>query len=155
MKDQLIKVIINGLQGKNTHLSPEKAIKGLTPSTAKQRPTEDIHSCWDLIHHIVVWQEGILKAIVGEKVDWKDIDKNHNWPSPDYLKEDSNFTNLVQKFANGLKEAEKLVKTIDLHNPMPAWGNAPVIQAFMVLLQHNSYHLGQMVTVRKSLGIWE
>ncbi|MFX0126272.1 MAG: DinB family protein, partial [Candidatus Hodarchaeota archaeon] len=70
MSDTLIKVIVNGLHGKNTHLNPQKAVEGLSPTSARNRPSAELHSCWDILHHIVVWQEGILRAIKGEKVDW-------------------------------------------------------------------------------------
>ena len=66
-----------------------------------------------------------------------------------------NFPNLVDKFLQGISKAEDLAKSIDLHKPLPAWSESPVIQAFMVLLQHNSYHLGQLITTRKSLGLWD
>ncbi len=155
MKDQLVKIIINGLHGKNTHIKPEKVIAGLNPDNASKKPEESNHSCWELLHHIVVWQEAILEAIEGKKVDWKEVEKNHNWPSDEYLSNDSNFSSLVDKFLLGISKAEKLANSVDLHKPLPAWSEAPVIQTFIVLLQHNSYHLGQIITTRKNLGLWE
>jgi uncharacterized damage-inducible protein DinB len=154
MKEQLIKVIINGLHGKNTHISPEKAIADLSPEDARKKPKNSNHSCWELLHHIVIWQEAIFEAIEGKEVDWREVSKNHNWPSDEYLSDDSNYTNLVDKFLQGLSKSEELVNSADLHKSMPAWDDAPVIQAFMVLLQHNSYHLGQIITTRKNLGLW-
>lgn len=154
MRDPLIKAIVNGLHGKNTHLEPKKAVEGLISTSARNKPDSEFHSCWDILHHIVVWQEGILQAIKGNKVDWKDIARNYNWPTTELLSDDSNFPNLVKKFENGLTEVEELAKTVDLHKAMPAWDDAPVIQAFIVLLQHNSYHLGQIIAVRKILGDW-
>lgn len=154
MKEQLVKVIINGLHGKNSHVNPKKAIEGLTPENARKKPDNSNHSCWELLYHIVVWQEAIFEAIEGNKVDWQEVSKIHNWPSDEYLSKDSNYPNLVNKFFQGISKAEKLANSVDLHTPMPAWTEAPVIQAFIVLLQHNSYHLGQIVTTRKNLGFW-
>ncbi|MFX1506822.1 MAG: DinB family protein [Promethearchaeota archaeon] len=154
MKETVVKALVDGLYGKNTHLNPKKVVEGLTPANAKIKPENDNHSCWDLLHHIKIWQKAILDAIKGEKVDWGDISKHHDWPSVEYLSDDQNFIGLVKMFEDGLKEAEELIKTTDLHKSMPAWDNAPVIQAIIVLLQHNSYHYGQIVAVRKNLGIW-
>ena len=154
MKKQLIKVIINGLHGKNTHIQPKKAIDGLNPENARKKPDDSNHSCWELLHHIVIWQEAIFEAIEGKEIDWEEVSKNHNWPSDEYVSNDSNYPNLVDKFLQGLFKTEELVNSADLHKPMPAWSDAPVIQAFMVLLQHNSYHLGQIITTRKNLGLW-
>ncbi|MHA2307211.1 MAG: DinB family protein [Candidatus Hodarchaeales archaeon] len=152
MKESLIKALTDGLHGKNTHVTPKKALEGLDPTNAKIKPDNNYHSCWESLHHIVVWQEAIIMAIEGNSVDWKDISKNHNWPTDDYLSDNTNFQKLVLKFENGLKQAERLFKTIDLHKPMPDWDNAPIIQSIIVLLQHNSYHLGQIMAVRKILG---
>ncbi len=153
MKEKMVKALINGLYGKNTHIHPEKALEGLTPANAKIKPENDLHSCWELLHHLKIWQKAILKAIKGEEVDWKDISKNHNWPNANYLSDDQNFIALVKTFEDGLLEAENLIKTSDFHKPMPAWDDAPILQAILVLLQHNSYHYGQIVAVRKILGI--
>lgn len=154
MTETVVKALINGLYGKYTHLSPKKVIEGLTPSNARIKPENDNHSCWDLLHHIKIWQKAILESIRGQEVNWKDISKNHDWPNAAYLSDDQNFINLVKMFEESLLEAEELIKTTDLHQPMPAWDGAPVIQAIIVLLQHNSYHYGQIVAVRKFLGIW-
>ena len=154
MKETVVKALIGGLYGKNTHLNPKKVVEGLTPANAKIKPKNDLHSCWELLHHVKIWQKAIIEAIKGEEVDWEDISKNYNWPSDEYLSDDQNFINLVKAFENGLTEIENLINTTDLHKPMPAWDSAPVIQAIIVLLQHNSYHYGQIVAVRKSLGIW-
>ena len=155
MNEGLVKIIENGLEGKFTHINPKKAINGLSPENARKKFNDSTHSCWDLLHHIVVWQEGILDAIEGNEVDWEDIEKNNNWPTDDYLSKDSNLEPLIEKFMQGLEKAKKLANSIDLNLPMPAWRNAPVMQGFMVLLQHNSYHLGQLITTRKNLDIWE
>ncbi len=154
MKEQLVNMIINGLHGKNTHIQPKKAVAGLNAENARKKPDNSNHSCWELLHHIVIWQEAIIEAIEGKQVDWQEVEKNHNWPSEEYLAKDSNYPNLVDKFLLGISKAEELAKSVDLHKPLPAWSEAPVIQAFIVLLQHNSYHLGQLITTRKILGLW-
>jgi uncharacterized damage-inducible protein DinB len=153
MKESVVKALVNGLYGKNTHCSPKKAIEGLTPTTARIKPENDYHSCWESVHHIVVWQDAIIEALKGNQVDWQNISKNKNWPNAEYLSDDDNFTQLVKKFEDGLTQTEKMLKNIDLHKPMPSWGDNPNIQAVIVLLQHNSYHIGQIVAVRKILGI--
>jgi uncharacterized damage-inducible protein DinB len=154
MSEQLVKVILNGINGRFTHIDPKKAVDGLIPDEARKKLIDSNHSCWELIHHIVVWQEAIIEAIEGKKIDWEDVEENHNWPTTEYLLEDSNFNPLIKKFLQGLEKAENLAKTTDLNKPMPTWKDEPVIQGFMVLLQHNSYHLGQIITTRKHLGLW-
>ncbi|MHA2175356.1 MAG: DinB family protein [Candidatus Hodarchaeales archaeon] len=153
MKESVIKAFSQGLYGKNTHIDAKKAIEGLTPTIAKFKPDNDFHSCWDLIHHMVVWQEAIFEAIRGKDVDWEKISKEKNWPDLNYFEDETNFDNLIEKFLEGIKTAEEFLKEGELHKPMPAWSNQPVLRGFIVLLQHNSYHLGQIMAVRKTLNI--
>jgi uncharacterized damage-inducible protein DinB len=153
MQDILIKILKDGLQGKNTHINPQKALENLTADIARESPLNGIHSCWDLLHHILVWQDGILEAIKGNKVDWKEI-STRNWPTKEDLMNDSNFADLVIQFKQKTEETQKIIESVDFQKPIPAWENEPIIRALVVLLQHNSYHFGQIVAIRKHLNDW-
>lgn len=153
MQDILIKILKDGLQGKNTHINPQKALKDLSADTARERPLNGIHSCWDLLHHILVWQDGILEAIKGKKVDWKEI-STRTWPSEEDLENDSNFADLVVQYNQKTEETQKLIESVDFQKGIPAWNDEPILRALLVLLQHNSYHFGQIVAVRKHLDDW-
>jgi len=159
MRKQLIKDLSNGLIGDLTHLAPMKAVEGLTPTTARKKPSNKYHSCWDLLHHTVVWQDILLKNIDGKFIDWSTISNEDNWPSNDYLSKDDNFMELVKKFNKNLEMAATKLEEIDLmkgikigpeHTP-----DVTYFRLFLVFLQHTSYHLGQIVTTRKLLGDWK
>lgn len=154
MKNTLITVLKDGLHGKNTHIDPQKALKNLTADTARKKIKNGNHSCWDLLHHVVVWQEAILDSIKGNKVDWKRISETKNWPSEIEMQDDVNFEALKTKFSQKIEETENLIETIDLQTPISAWNNEPAIRAFLVLVQHNSYHFGNLVAIRKELNDW-
>ena len=159
MRKQLIKDLSNGLTGDLTHLEPMKAVEGLTPTIARKKPSNKYHSCWDLLHHTVFWQDILLKNLDGKFIDWSTISNEENWPSDEYLSKDDNFIELVKKFNKNLEIAAKKLEKIDLmkgikigpeHTPDETY-----FKLFLVFLQHTSYHLGQMVTTRKILGDWK
>jgi uncharacterized damage-inducible protein DinB len=141
-----------GLVGKGIHIDSKIALKGLSPSLARKKPRDNVHSCWELLHHVVVWQEAMIVAIKGNEVDWDGIATSNNWPTAEMLAVDSNLSNLLLRFEKGIGEVENLLENLDFNNPMPGWDNDPIIQGINVLLQHNSYHIGQIVIVRKLLG---
>ncbi|MHA2125463.1 MAG: DinB family protein [Promethearchaeota archaeon] len=158
MKEQLIKDLSSGLTGALTHLKPMKAVEGLTPTTARKKPSNKYHSCWDLLHHTVIWQDILLKNLDGEYLDWSRLDVE-NWPSKESLSKDDNFLELVKKFDKNLELAATKLEKIDFmtgikigpeHTP-----DVTFFRLFLVFLQHTSYHLGQMVTTRKLLGDWK
>ena len=158
MEKQLLKDISSGLIGGLTHLHPKKAVEGLTPAIARKKPKNLDHSCWDLLHHTVFWQDILLKNLEGKIVDWYPP-HDKNWPSNEYLSKDDNFLGLLEKFNNNLeKAAEKLkninlMKRIEIGPPLPP--DASYFRILLVFLQHTSYHLGQLVTTRKLLGDWK
>lgn len=141
-----------GLYGKQTHVSPERAISGLDSNTAKKKLGDNSHSIWELLHHIVVWQDVTIDAINGKDVDWKEVHAR-NWPSNKELLSDSDWEKLVKQFYSGLEEMEKIIESGDFARIIPEW-KAPVAEGLLVVLQHNSYHLGQIVSVRQATGTW-
>lgn len=154
MNESLSKLVINGLNGLVSHIDPMKAMNGLNPENAKKKVSAELHSCWDLIHHIVIWQEAVINAIIGNVVNWGEIEKNNNWPDPKLLEDGSNFKRLLKKFRDDLENAKQIAGEIDLTKELKNWAENTALQAFGILFQHNSYHIGQLVTTRKNLGLW-
>ncbi|MDH4214313.1 MAG: DinB family protein [Candidatus Thorarchaeota archaeon] len=142
-----------GLRGKHTHMDPLKALEGLTPENARMVPSKGTHSCWHILYHIVYWQELMLTAIKGEEVDWPK-NNEESWPTNKLLERSKDWVKLVEKFENGLNEAENLTRTLESTEDLPAWPKVPPFAAFLVLAQHNSFHIGEIVATRQALGIW-
>ena len=42
----------------------------------------------------------------------------------------------------------------DLHTPIPHGDGQTLLREALVLADHNSYHLGQLVDLRRALGSW-
>ncbi len=159
MREQLIKDLSSGINGFLTHLEPKKAVEGLTPTIARKKPSNKYHSCWELLHHTVFWQDILLKNLDGKVLDWSTISNEENWPSDEYLNKDDNFIELIKKLNKNLEIGAKKLEEIDLmkgikigpeHTP-----DVTYFRLFLVFLQHTSYHLGQIVTTRKLLGDWK
>ena len=154
MKKQLINAISSGLHGEWTHTDPKRALAGLTPINAKKKSTKSTHSCWELLHHIIVWQDTIINNIKGENLDWREIESQDNWPTEESLTDDSNFLDLKNRFLAGIEEAQDLLKQTDFTEMSRGYPELPKIKLYITLLQHTSYHLGQIMSLRKNLGDW-
>ncbi|MFX0080582.1 MAG: DinB family protein [Candidatus Hodarchaeota archaeon] len=159
MSEQIIKDLSSGIKGVLTHLEPMKAVKDLTPDNARKKPENKYHSCWELLHHTVYWQDILLKNLEGKIIDWSKISNEDNWPSDEYLSKDENFIELVKKFNKNLEIAASKLEKIDLMKSIKIGPertpDVTYFRLFLVFLQHTSYHLGQMVTTRKFLGDWK
>jgi hypothetical protein len=63
----------------------------------------------------------------------------------------------VREFKKDLKAMEDLVRNAktDLYAKIP-WGDGQtILREALLVADHNAYHLGQLVTVRRLLGEWE
>lgn len=154
LQNQIIKAISSGFHGKWTHIDPQKALRGLTPASAKKKSDGIDHSCWELLHHIVIWLEAIISQIKGQTVNWHELEKTENWPSEESMQDDSNYHKLVERLQAGIEDAQKLLEQVDFAKIPPGKPELSTIKLFLVLLQHTSYHIGQIITVRKCLGTW-
>lgn len=160
MQNQILTDMINAISGAITHLSSANALINLTPEKSKIKPKEKYHSCWDLLHHLIAWQNIVIQNLNGEFRDWWNIPEDENWPTEEDLSDNQNYEDLKNQLNINLEKIKQLFKTIDLMEVVKIRSGEesnPVtkFRLMLVFLQHTSYHLGQIVTTRKILGIWD
>ena len=153
MTDFLIGALKNGLSGKGIHMNPEQAVDGLTAEQAKMKTRDDCHSCYQILHHIIFWQDLMLEALRGKDVNWPKTNEP-SWGNNEELKTSEDWEMLVSRFKFGLEEARSFAENSESLEPLPAWPGVSIGRALMVFAQHNAYHIGELVATRKGLGFW-
>ncbi len=151
--DWIQQAFSDGLYGKQAHYDVLKALRGVTAKDAKKQPNKKLHSIWDHVYHMVFWHDITLKAINGEELDWETI-KGTDWLPADATMNEKAWRELVASFANHLTELKRINETADLTRLIKGFGGAPLGKGVLIEIQHNSYHIGQVVILRQILGIW-
>ncbi|MFC1736901.1 DinB family protein [Candidatus Hydrogenedentota bacterium] len=158
MENQFIQDIASAMTGELTHMPPKRAVDGLTPEVARKRPPNLGRSCWEVLYHVVFWQDVFIQNLDGKTMDWfPPHDKN--WPTEDLLSDDKEFEALVRRFNENIALAIEKLQTIDfserikIGEPLPP--DATKFRVALVFFQHMAYHLAQIVTTRKALGNWK
>ena len=151
MKELLKTMLRAGLYGKHTHINPTTLIKSLRPEESKIRLGGYDHSIWDLLHHMVIWQDFTIQGLDGEEPDWKEI-QDIEWLASDYQYKDADFHNLVEDFVKGLEKLETHIESTDPQQSIPALGNSTAAHSILVVIQHNSYHLGQILVLKNLIS---
>jgi len=138
-------------QLRNTHnqkdwfVTINDAIAGLTPEQVTWKDSGGNHSIGELANHLLFWDTDQLARFKGEE-------------PPKYGgKNDETFTNFdaknwaatVKQIDTVLTELEKAVEAAD-DKKIQAW--APALLAHVA--EHNAYHTGQIICVRKLQGSW-
>ncbi len=101
MTSETIDAIMSGLKGDFIHSDPLIILKGLTPDIARKKGCDYNHSCWDLLYHIVLWNDIFLTNIKGNVGNWN---PHNNWPVESELENDTDFYNLITTFESQINE---------------------------------------------------
>ncbi|MFW9856019.1 MAG: DinB family protein, partial [Candidatus Thorarchaeota archaeon] len=104
--------------------------------------------------HTIVWHDTFLEHIKGESPNWGEVEETINWPKQEDMENNSEFETLLTRFRTRFDETKELLNMVDFAQIPIGKPELSTIQLFAALLQHMSYHLGQMVTIRQSIGDW-
>ena len=113
------------------------------------------HSLWMLLEHLRIAQWDILEFSRNPKYTSRKWPEEY-WPKTDAPPSPAAWNASVKKFHQDLKAMQKLVKEpeTDLFARIP-WGDGQtILREALLLADHNAYHLGQMLDVRRLLGAW-
>lgn len=127
-------------------LNFKQAIKGVDENLAARKKGEAFNSIWQLVNHMIYWRKTVmirLQAVLG------------NPPMPDFYQPDTPDQQLWKETLLHFEEVQyALVKAIrtfpsaslDKASPMKGQTN---YQLLIGCLQHDSYHMGQMILLKK------
>jgi hypothetical protein len=78
------------------------------------------------------------------------------WPEGDSPADEATWDRSVAEFRADLKSMMDLVRNaqMDLFAPIAHGQGQTVLREALLVADHNAYHLGQLVTVRRLLGCW-
>jgi uncharacterized damage-inducible protein DinB len=146
--------IDNALTGTGAHVEMTKAFEGLDWKLAGIRPTRVEHSIFQLLHHILYWQEWAVKWLDGEDPP---IPKraSESWPeepAPASLQE---WKKTIARLDLVLEDLERRAGDSDLFRKQISMGaEKSRLEMLHTIAGHNSYHLGQVVLLRQLLAAW-
>ena len=153
LRDQLVGV----LDWEEAHVGFDKAIDGIPPDKRGARADGFEHSPWALLEHIRIAQEDILDFCVNTAYEhtlkWPD----DYWPRDAAPPSESAWTESITSCKRSREELKRLARDVeDLTAKVPTGtGQQTYLRAILLAADHAAYHVGQLVAVRRALGIWE
>jgi hypothetical protein len=143
------------LSGGDAHLDFESAIADLPADKRGEKPPGLPHTPWRLLEHMRIAQWDILRFSVDPDHVSPEFPAGY-WPEGDAPPDPSAWDRSVESFRSDLQAMKDLVADpkIDLFAPIPHGQGQTILREALLVADHNAYHLGQMVTVRRLLGAW-
>lgn len=151
-RDHLVRL----LDWEEAHVGFDKAIDGIPVDKRGARAIGFEHSPWQLVEHMRVAQEDILDFCVNpnyhHNLKWPD----DYWPSAT-PPSDAAWNESIRSFARSCEKVKALARDVkDLTATVPTGkGDQTYLRAILLVADHTAYHVGQLVAVRRALGIWK
>jgi hypothetical protein len=152
LREHLVSLLTAG----NAHTTFNDAVKNMPVELRGKRPKGVDHSAWEILEHLRIAQSDILEFSRDAK------HKSPKWPEEYWPKrpappDEKAWDKSVRAFRKDLKTMCALVsdEKTDLYAKIPHGDGQTILREALLTADHNAYHLGQLVLVRKMLGAWK
>ena len=141
------------LRGGIAHVDFEQAVAGLDPQRVNDTLPGLPYSIYGLVEHLHRAQRDILEFMTNPAY------RERAWPAdywPTQPASPQDWLASVQGLRDDLAELGRLVERedLDLNARVPNGKGQTNLREFLLVLDHNAYHLGEIVTLRRALGLW-
>jgi hypothetical protein len=152
LREQLIKLL--GWQ--DAHVNFDDAVEGIPPQFQGVPPDRLPYSLWQLLEHMRLTQRDILDFCLDpayEAPKWPD----DYWPKSTIPPTPEAWQESVAAFRADREALERLIAdpTLDLHEKIPHGEGQTYLREVLLVADHNAYHVGELVAVRRLLGVWK
>ena len=144
------KTLSVALTGRGAHVPTADLFDGMSWESAGERSGEASHSVFQLLNHLVYWQDFALRWLAGEKPATPEHDAD-SWPGSAVPADRDVWEDAVDRFTKGLSELLRRAEESDLDRELGPKTTREILQ---IVASHNSYHAGQVAAQRRSLGAW-
>jgi hypothetical protein len=152
----LRKHLVSLLKDDGAHVAFEGAVRNMPFELQGKRPKGVDHSAWQLLEHLRIAQWDILEFSRDPKHRSPKFPEGY-WPSSPTPPDKHAWEKSADAFRADLEAMIKLIEneSTDLFSKIPHGDGQTVLREALILADHNSYHLGQLVLLRRLLGAWE
>ena len=148
--------VLKLLEGGQAHADFDAAVKGLPARLHGKKPKGAAHSAWEILEHMRIAQWDILEFSRDAKHVSPEFPGGY-WPETPAPPNRSSWAQSIRAFQRDLRAMSKLVAdpSIDLFARIPHGDGQTILREALLVADHNAYHLGEMILVRRLLGAWQ
>lgn len=157
MNPESAAIVASSLSWEQAHATLDHALEDLPAGLRGVRPERCPHSVWELVDHIRRTQNDLLDFCVNpryeEKLKWPD----DYWPPSPAPANDGEWAGTLAAIQRDAAAIARFATThaATLEQKIPHGTGQTYLRTVLVAMDHASYHVGQIVMVRRLLGVWE
>lgn len=144
------------LDWQDAHASFDAAVQGMPAAMQGVRPAGLPYSAWELLEHLRFTQWDILEFCRNPAYAEPSWPADY-WPSSSTPPRAESWDESAATFRADREALKQLAadSTLDLFAQIPHGTGQTYLRELLLVADHNAYHVGQLVAVRKLLGAWK
>jgi len=152
LRDHLVRL----LDWEDAHVSFDKAVDGIPPDKRGAQAAGFEHSVWQLLEHIRIAQDDILDFCINPRYSHALTWPDDYWPRRPAPPDETAWTESMAAYVRAREELKGIARGVeDLTAPVPTGKrHQTYLRAILLAADHTASHVGQIVAVRRALGIW-
>jgi uncharacterized damage-inducible protein DinB len=149
--------LARALAWEEAHATFDTAVDGVPADKRGARPAGFEHSPWQLVEHIRIAQDDILDFCVKAKYEHTMKWPDDYWPAKPEPPDASAWDESLAAYARGREALQRVAReTPDLTAAVPTGkGSQTYLRSILLIIDHSAYHVGQLIALRRALGIWK
>ncbi|PAE23940.1 MULTISPECIES: DinB family protein [Bacillaceae] len=136
--------------------SIDQALHEVTAAEAAWRSSGNSNSIWQIVNHLIFWNEDITHRIEGTENPRKAQDNEVTFGNPGDPEDESGWAQTVQRLNDVMNKLKEVIAELDdekLKAPYAANSNS-IERLLSNIMMHDTYHVGQIVLLRKLQSSW-
>jgi hypothetical protein len=157
MSDKAIRDLLGkALAWGDAHATFDNAVSDIPAEVRGRRPEDLPYSAWQLIEHLRITQRDILDFCVDpdyQEMKWPD----DYWPSSPEPPSAEAWDESIRAYKKDRQALQKLAAdtSVDLAAEIPHGDGQTYMRELVLVVDHSAYHVGQLVLLRRLLGLWK
>ncbi len=145
--------LVYSLSGKGAHMSFDKAVKGFPLDKVGTAVPRLAHTAWQQVYHLWIAQWDILEFSRDARHQSPEWPTGY-WPAPS-PERPALWDETISKFRADLAAMIELVEDEknDLLAPFAHGQGQTLLREALLVIDHNAYHVGQLVDLRRLLQL--
>ena len=152
MSKELREQLTKALDWDSAHLRFDDAVKDFPAELRGTRPPGGPHSPWELLEHLRITLSDILEFSRDAKHVSPEFPSGY-WPATPAPPDEKSWDESVSAYRADLRALAELTgdPSVDLFARIPHGDGQTILREVLLSIDHNAYHLGQLVGVRRIL----
>ena len=137
--------------------SMNQALQGVTAAEAVRTSSENINSIWQIVNHLIFWNEDVIYRIKGTENPHKPESNEETFGNQGNPEDEIGWGKTVQRLNEVMIELKTVIAGLEDEKlkTLYAPDRYSIERLLSNIMMHNSYHIGQIILLRKLQSSWD